>query len=170
MNGLILGRFQVFHKGHESLVNQALSVCDKVLILVGSSDKSKTKDNPFTYETREKLIKEIFQHKVIVAPLPDLGVGDVNAWGDYVLENAKKYIDSIDIIFLGKEPKHELWYSEEIRKNTRFISLDRADIPVSSTLVREAILNNDKEFFFKYTNPKIHKYFEELKEELKRVQ
>ena len=33
--------------------------------------------NPFSYEFREIIIKEIYGDKVIIRPLPDLGVGNV---------------------------------------------------------------------------------------------
>lgn len=37
--GLICGRFQTFHKGHESLVETGLKLCDRVLILIGSAQE-----------------------------------------------------------------------------------------------------------------------------------
>ena len=43
--GVICGRFQTFHIGHESLVNTALTLCDRVLILVGSSQECGTERN-----------------------------------------------------------------------------------------------------------------------------
>ena len=46
--GLVLGRFQTFHKGHEYIINKALEICDKVLVFIGSSDKSGTIENPFS--------------------------------------------------------------------------------------------------------------------------
>lgn len=169
MNGLILGRFQIFHKGHESLVEKAFKFCDTILIFIGSSDKKNTAENPFSYEIREKMIKEIYGDKVIVKPLPDLGVGDVPAWGDYVFKNAKKYIDPVDYIFFGNEVKHNLWYSEEHSKNTVFQVLDRSDIKISATEVRDAIIKDDREFFEKFTNPAIHKFYDELREILLKV-
>lgn len=35
--GLVVGRFQHFHIGHRSLVENAYKLCDRVLILVGSA-------------------------------------------------------------------------------------------------------------------------------------
>ena len=55
--GLVLGRFQTFHNGHEYIINKALEICDKVLVFIGSSDKFGTIENPFSYELRKKLIK-----------------------------------------------------------------------------------------------------------------
>ena len=169
MNGLILGRFQLFHKGHESLVEKAMEYCDTILIFIGSSDKQGTLLNPFSYGTREMLIKEIYGDKVIVKPLPDLGVGDVPAWGDYVYENALKYLPSVDYIFFGNEVKHNSRYSEKYNLKTTFKVLDRVNIPISASELRKALIEDDRGKFEKFTNPKIHKYYDLLKNEYEKV-
>ena len=38
--GLVCGRFQTFHKGHEKLVDTGLLLCDRLLILIGSAQES----------------------------------------------------------------------------------------------------------------------------------
>ena len=38
--GLICGRFQTYHIGHESLINMGTQLCDRILILIGSSHKN----------------------------------------------------------------------------------------------------------------------------------
>ena len=58
--GLICGRFQTFHKGHEKLVETALLLCNRVLILIGSSQECGTERNPFNINTRTKILKEIY--------------------------------------------------------------------------------------------------------------
>ena len=62
--GLVLGRFQTFHKGHEYIINKALEICSKVLVFIGSSDKDGTQENPFSYELRKKLIKKIYENEI----------------------------------------------------------------------------------------------------------
>ena len=49
--GLIIGHFQTFHKGHQSLVDTGLQLCDRLLILVGSAQESGTERNPFDINT-----------------------------------------------------------------------------------------------------------------------
>ena len=51
--GLILGRFNPLHIGHEYLINYALSKCDILLIFIGSANKNLSLSNPFSYEERE---------------------------------------------------------------------------------------------------------------------
>ena len=44
--GLIVGRFQTLHKGHEKLIETGLMLCDRLLILIGSSQECGTERNP----------------------------------------------------------------------------------------------------------------------------
>ena len=69
--------FQIFHFEYETIINKSLELCENTLILIGSSDKENTLMNPFSYEFREIIIKEIYGDKVIIRPLSDLGVGNV---------------------------------------------------------------------------------------------
>ena len=45
--GLICGRFQTFHKGHERLVDTGLLLCDRLLILIGSAQECGTERKSF---------------------------------------------------------------------------------------------------------------------------
>ena len=58
--GLVCGRFQTFHKGHEKLVDTGLLLCDRLLILIGSAQESGTERNPFNINTRTKILREIY--------------------------------------------------------------------------------------------------------------
>ena len=44
-SGLIVGRFQTFHKGHQRLVETGLMLCDRILLLVGSAQECGTTRN-----------------------------------------------------------------------------------------------------------------------------
>ena len=108
--GLVLGRFQGVHFGHESIIEHALALCEEVLVFIGSSDKSGTKENPFPYELRYNMLHDIYKDSIHIYPLPDLGVGNVPKWGDYVIENAIKVLGKPDLIIYGEEPKLNTWY------------------------------------------------------------
>jgi len=45
--GLIIGRFQPFHKGHLHAIEHALKEVDELIIAVGSSQYVNTEDNPW---------------------------------------------------------------------------------------------------------------------------
>ncbi len=53
---VLIGRFQPFHNNHKILIEQALRIADKVLILVGSAYAARTPKNPFTFEERRSMI------------------------------------------------------------------------------------------------------------------
>ena len=168
-NALVLGRFQMLHKGHEEIINEAINQAQNVLVFIGSSDKSNTFDNPFTYEKRCEMLKAVFDDKIIIKPLPDLGVGNVFKWGDYVLDNALKYLDSVNLIVEGIESKCELWFSDEIKKSLDFIKVDRSIIDISATKLREYLYNNEYTLWKNWVNPKLYKYYNELRLELIKI-
>ena len=58
--GLIVGRFQMLHNGHEKLFNTANKLCDRLLIFVGSAQEMGTIRNPFDVNTRIEMIKEVY--------------------------------------------------------------------------------------------------------------
>ena len=166
--GLVLGRFQIFHKGHELIIDTALENCDKVLIFIGSSDKKDTFDNPFDYEFRKEIIETIYDSdKIVIAPLPDLGVGNVPLWGDYVINSAKNIIGMPDVIIYGKEDKCESWYKNY--NNLEFIRVDRKGIDISSTKLKQIILDNDYDNYLKYVNEKISKYYDVIRKKLEQL-
>jgi len=57
---VIIGRFQPLHNSHVKLIEQALEIADKVLILVGSSYAARTPKNPFTFDERKNMIQKTF--------------------------------------------------------------------------------------------------------------
>ena len=163
--GLVLGRFQTFHKGHELIIDTALESCEKVLIFIGSSDKENTYKNPFSYEYRKNIIEEVYNNKnIIIAPLPDLGVGDVPLWGNYVMDNAKRVIGMPDCIIYGIESKCEEWYKDY--QNLHYIKVGRDNIDISSTKLKELIINDNYDEYLKYVNIKIINHYDEIKNKL----
>ncbi len=80
-NGLFIGRFQPFHKGHLLTVKFALGRVDELVIVVGSSQKSHEPRNPFTAGERIRMIKEsldvdgeIDVRRILIIPIPDIDV------------------------------------------------------------------------------------------------
>lgn len=51
-----IGRFQPFHNQHLDVIKHALKEANKILILIGSSNRSRSTYNPFTFEEREQMI------------------------------------------------------------------------------------------------------------------
>ncbi len=54
---LIIGRWQLFHKGHESLLKEALNAASEVIVVIGSAYRSRDVRNPFTWEERKAMVQ-----------------------------------------------------------------------------------------------------------------
>ena len=76
--GFYTGRFQPFHLGHLSAINQALDEVDFLYIGIGSAQYNHTVDNPFTAEERTNYIRksllenEISKDQFEIIPIPDI--------------------------------------------------------------------------------------------------
>lgn len=55
--GLFIGRFQPFHNGHLEVIKEALTEVDHLTIVIGTTQEFYTKDNPFTADEREEMIR-----------------------------------------------------------------------------------------------------------------
>jgi nicotinamide-nucleotide adenylyltransferase len=99
-NGLFIGRFQPFHKGHLVTVKFALSRVDQLVIVVGSAQKSHEYRNPFTAGERIRMIKESLDaddeadvRRILIIPVPDIDVHSL--WTHQVDMLVPKY----DVVF-----------------------------------------------------------------------
>jgi nicotinamide-nucleotide adenylyltransferase len=99
-NGLFIGRFQPFHKGHLATVKFALERVEQLVIVVGSAQKSHEPRNPFTAGERIRMIKQSLDiddetdvRRILIIPVPDT---DVHAlWTHQVDMLVPKY----DVVF-----------------------------------------------------------------------
>ena len=86
MDGLLIGRFQPFHKGHLAAVDFGLSKVDNLWIGIGSSNKSFEKRNPFTADERKEMIQsslgEERKKRTKIFYVPD--TGDHERWTFHV--------------------------------------------------------------------------------------
>ncbi len=92
--GLVVGRFQPFHKGHKYLIKKALDSAENLVIGIGSSNV-KNNDNPYSFSKRKEMLelfleKEHLAKKVIaIFPSPDIPNDD--KWREDVLKRAGKF-------------------------------------------------------------------------------
>lgn len=54
---IFIGRFQPFHLGHKSVIDEALKRAKNVIMLIGSANLPRSLRNPFTVEERTSMIK-----------------------------------------------------------------------------------------------------------------
>ena len=133
---LFIGRFQPFHNAHLSDIKLAFKKCSKVIIAIGSSQESVTKENPFSYDERKDMIKDVLKaHKILdydIIPVPD--VNDDEKW----VEHVKDLIKEFDIVYTGNDLTERLFSEKEIK--VKKIEL----IPnINATEIRRRILNEN---------------------------
>lgn len=161
--GIMVGRFQTLHSGHEYMIRTALSLCDQVGIFIGSAQEAGTAKNPFSYSTRESLLRLLFGERIQIFPLPDIGVGNNSTWGEYVLQNVEARFDrSPDLLISGKETRRVNWFDQTD------VSLSELYIPktidISASQMRQFFLDDDRECWQHYTNPALWSQYDRLRE------
>lgn len=162
--GIMVGRFQTFHKGHEYMIEKALKTCNRVGIFIGSSQESGTQQNPYTYEMRKKILQKIFQNEIQIFPLPDIGVGNNSTWGDYVLNNVtERFGKTPDILISGKEERRVNWFDSVDGVSVAELYIPKV-IKISATEMRKYMIDNNFEQWKKYINSVLWDDFDKLRE------
>jgi len=135
--GLLVGRFQPFHYGHLAAVEFALKRVDYLYVVVGSSQRSHERDNPFTASERISMIKSALDEngvdpsKWMAIPIPDADSHSV--W----VSSVESMVPKFDIVFTNDSLTHLLFKEERIV--VRAVPyLDRKKY--SATNVRDRIL------------------------------
>ncbi len=87
MRGLLIGRFQPFHRGHIYVINEIQKVVDEIIICIGSAQKSHSPENPFTAGERVMMIKKSLYENGIkknyyILPVPD--VDNNSVWVSHI--------------------------------------------------------------------------------------
>lgn len=161
--GILVGRFQVVHAGHEQMIHTAMALCDRVGIFIGSSQESGTSKNPFPYALRRQLLENLFGDGVEVYPLPDIGVGNTAAWGDYVLENVQACFGRLpDLLVSGKESRRLDWFDSVQGVRIAELYIPKT-IEISASKMREYLIADEREIWESYVNQKNHALYQELR-------
>ncbi len=175
--GVLLGRFQHIHIGHEKLIQIGLSICDKLLIFVGSANSKKDIRNPYDVEYRIKLIEKIYKKeiddgRIIIRKIDDItNENDLTyLWGEHVIAEATKELYSRpECIIYGKDKNIFKCFSKNTVKNITEVLVDRDQLMISATKMREFLLNNDEVSWKMYSDEKIHMEYNKLRNELLKV-
>lgn len=161
--GIIVGRFQSFHNGHKDMLDKALELCETLGVLIGSSQESGTNKNPFTYETRESILRKVYGDRLRICPLPDIGVGNTAKWGDYVVSTVVEVFGAPpDLMISGKEERRVDWMSGEAGRSIAELYIPKT-IDISASRMRRFFVENDLESWKEYTDPRLWDSFGELR-------
>ena len=168
---LILGRFNHIHLGHKMLIDESIKKAKKTLVLIGSMQEKGTLRNPFSYDTRKRLIEKIYKDEssIIISGLEDMSnEHDISyEWGRYILDNVYEMTNQKpDIMFYGNDESRNGWFSEEDIKGIHKEVISRDIFKISATYLRGLIITNNKDEWMKYVHENIYDEFENLRNEL----
>ena len=161
--GITIGRFQVFHKGHQAMIDKAIELCDQVGVFIGSSQESGTNKNPFTYEMRESILKKIYGDRIRIYPLPDIGVGNNSKWGDYVLNTVvERFSEAPDLLISGKEERRTDWFDSVNGLLIAELYIPKI-IDVSASKMRDLLVKDEFDTWKKYCDERLWDSFSEMR-------
>ncbi len=109
--GLLVGRFQPFHKGHLHVIQDILARVEEIIVAIGSAQCSHSIDDPFTAGERIEMIRrtlaseQIDASKYLLIPVTD--VNDNRLWVSHVVT----LIPHFDVVFSNK-PLVKILFSE----------------------------------------------------------
>lgn len=116
-------------------------LCKKVVIGIGSSDKSKTVENPFTAAERKEMIQQALQDEDII-PMFDVEFVDLPdhkddaQWTQHVLEK----VGHVDTIWTGNEDTKKCFDGKLEIKEIK-------EVPgINSTKIREMVKKGDTDW------------------------
>lgn len=172
--GFVIGRFQTIHLGHEKMINKALELCSRVIVLVGSAQEEGTLRNPYSYETRADLINEIYENKpVSVSFIDDMTHENDHSheWGRYLLNRVSQVATDLglpdpEVMIYGNDEERSLWFDPSDIENLNHVIIGRSDLSISATKNRDFMVRDNYWKWKQNTNPKIHEHFKELRQAL----
>lgn len=112
---VIVGRWQIFHKGHETLLRSALAVAPLVIVVIGSSFRSRNPQNPFNWEERKSMIVSTLaeQDRARVKFLPVRDYFDDDRWNEAVRQGVANFAEGSTnhrITLVGFKKDHSSYY------------------------------------------------------------
>lgn len=140
MNSIFIGRFQPLHKGHVEIIN---SMENPIVVLVsGNKTKDNKKRNPFPVSYQKELFGRLFPHTLLtVSP---------NGFVPGIIGYLQKQGYQIVSLYCGEDRFESYRQSIQHKYTIEIIKTPRI---ISSTQIRESIINEDRKTF-EYNMPR----------------
>ncbi|KKW34547.1 MAG: Nicotinamide-nucleotide adenylyltransferase [Candidatus Giovannonibacteria bacterium GW2011_GWA2_53_7] len=105
---VFIGRFQPFHTGQMMVLEGMIKLCGKAIVVIGSSNKSDTKEDPFSWDERREMIQRALQEKnlietdVFIVEVPDM-IDDAK-W----IAHVKEKVGAFEAVWTGNPDVRKL--------------------------------------------------------------
>lgn len=132
--GLVIGRFQPFHKGHAYLIKKSLDIAEKIIIGIGSANVT-DENNPYILEKRKEMVRTFVKEEGIGDKVLKIIPSNDDPSDDVWLEQMLKEAPNIDIVIgnndwvngifkkAGFEVMHVPYYKRELYEGWRIRKL-----------------------------------------------
>ncbi len=148
-NGLVVGKFAPPHKGHQLLLETALSQCEHVTVLVYSNP-----DFPaMPSKTRASWIQKLYPNaKVLMPENPPHNDADDFTQREFVKTFLELENIAVDVVFTSES--YGAGFAAHLQVEHVLVDLERSQVPISGTRVRQDVHANRA-----MLDPRIYRYF-----------
>jgi len=108
--GIVKGRFQPFHFGHQHIINEIILDGRTPIVIIGDDDGKNPEKNPLTISQRMQLIEQVFPGMCIFVPIKDN-----NDWTEWFA--------SIESALINIAPKEDIalfFHNKEVDRYAEF--------------------------------------------------
>ncbi|MBN2352965.1 MAG: bifunctional nicotinamide-nucleotide adenylyltransferase/Nudix hydroxylase [Spirochaetales bacterium] len=138
---VVIGRFQPFHAGHAALFEHALSIADRVILILGSFHASRSVRNPWNAREREEIIRASLAGASAdgsaIVPVPDSAY-NFNDWRLRIQREVTRRAGGGSVAIVGHYKDDTSYYLDSFPGWALEALPAQAD-GVSSTDIRDAI-------------------------------
>jgi len=155
---VVIGRFQIPHHGHQTLLESAFNNANKVIILCGSDKRARSIKNPFTVEERAEMLHMIlttnlqkYEKEFIIRGIRDYPYND-QKWATEVQNKVNNIVhndifgfhSSVCLVGFTKDVETTEYLS--MFPQWDFINIEQQG-PLSATEIRELYFDTDDATF-----------------------
>ncbi len=135
---IFIGRFQPLHKGHCHAIKDILQREDigHLYIIIGSTGKEGTVDNPYSFDTRKDMLKKVFKEQIDKKKISVLGLNDCSSDNEWII-NLKSIAPDFDIAFTRNDWTRKCLESVCIVEKQKYYD----EKHLNGTYIRERIKN-----------------------------
>lgn len=156
---VIIGRFSPLHLWHISLINYSLKNHNKTIVIIWSAEKVDER-NPYSLRERLEIIKSEFGNNLIIDYLNDSK--DDNEWINNLQSIIGKYSlisDNIDFLWWDLKNDYAIKVIQDHLEifnypKISFLEKNRLEIPISATVIRTLLKENNNEEAKKWLSEK----------------
>lgn len=148
----VIGRFQPFHLGHKHLIDHGLEYANRVVVLVGGSNKARSFKNPWTFEERKVMIYDTYATvssdmlgRVFVEPLPDVP-GNDDIWLGNVYAAVNKHMPKDGTLGVVGFKKDSSSYYLDLFPDATQLLMEEGFSILNATEVRDAYFQKAPRF------------------------